>query len=340
MGKHIRGQLSLFPELEEKPAPPAQVGALPPRIPRDWLAAWPPGLRVGTSSWSFPGWAGLTYDRPYSESRLSRQGLRAYSQQPQLRAVGIDRTYYAPMAEGDFAEYAEQVPQDFRFLVKAPERLTTPRFSRHPRYGGLAGQDNPEFLQAQKAIEEWIEPARRGLGEKLGCLLLQFPPMAPSSVGGSARFAVRLHQFLERLPTGLPYAIEIRNGELMTSHYAQVLERLGVSHCWVVHPGMPPLPQQRQRLGPQPLCVVRWMLGGGERPGWNYATAVARYEPFHQLVDPDPTALSDILGLWKDSLEQARQVLTIVNNKAEGCAPLSIERLLQAWFGPPSSIQV
>lgn len=333
MSKHIPGQLSLFPELEEKPAPPPPVAACaPPASVTEWLKNWPEGLRVGTSSWSFPGWSGLIYERSYSESRLSRAGLRAYASHPQLRAVGIDRTYYAPMSREDFAHYAEQVPQDFRFLVKAPERLTTARFSRHPRYGSLAGLDNPEFLLAEKAMVEWIEPARQGLGSKLGALLLQFPPTAPAAVGGAAGFALRLHHFLEQLPEGLPYAVEIRNGEWMTRHYAQVLQRLGVSHCWVVHPQMPSLEVQHQLLGLQPQCLVRWMLGGSGRDDWNYERAVQAYEPYHRLVDPDPLALSQILDLWRESLQQAREVLTIVNNKAEGCAPRSIERLLAAWF--------
>ena len=53
----------------------------------------PPALYLGTSSWSFPGWAGLVYDRSADPSRLSREGLVAYARHPVLRAVGIDRTF-------------------------------------------------------------------------------------------------------------------------------------------------------------------------------------------------------------------------------------------------------
>src|SRR5688500_539397 len=50
----------------------------------------PKGLRMGTSSWAFTGWAGLVYDQPYPQNRLSREGLAAYAKHPLLRAVGVD----------------------------------------------------------------------------------------------------------------------------------------------------------------------------------------------------------------------------------------------------------
>ena len=312
----IEGQLSLFPELE------------PPSEPQPWAAGtwspWPPGLSVGTSSWSFPGWAGLVYDRKYSDSQLAREGLQAYSRHPLLNAVGIDRSYYGPVSREEHARYASQVPEHFRFLVKAPERLTMARF---PRNRPLAGQLNPEFLSPQLALEEWIKPALQGLGQKLGCLLLQFPPTSPQAVGGPAGFAVALHRLLEQLPPGLPYAVEIRNRELFGEAYLQVLERLEVSHTLTVHPSMPPLLQQFAPLAPQPLTVIRWMLGGP-----NYEEAVQRFQPFDRLVEEDQTSRSAILEIWRRSLEQKSQIITIVNNKAEGCSPLSIERLAEQFY--------
>jgi len=325
MGKRnsIEGQLSLFPELEPQPQ-----GDFPqPARVRDW-PIWPEGLWVGTSSWSFPGWAGSVYAQKYSESRLSRQGLRAYARHPLLSAVGIDRTYYAPMSADDFRSYAEQVPAHFRFLVKAPERLTMARFPRHPRYAGLAGEDNPDFLSPALA-RQWMDPAIQGLGEKLGCLLLQFPPASPQSVGGATGFATRLHGLLEGLPRHLPVAVEIRNREFFSAAYLQVLQRLEVSHCLTVHPSMPALLEQFRMAGPQPLTVIRWMLGLPD-----YAQAVARYEPFDRLVDEDLGTRSEIVHIWREALKFQRPVLTIVNNKAEGCSPLSIERLAESWWEP------
>ena len=58
------------------PAPVSdEVRALGERMPQ--------GLFLGTSSWSFPGWAGLVYDREAAQSMLARQGLAAYAQHPE-----------------------------------------------------------------------------------------------------------------------------------------------------------------------------------------------------------------------------------------------------------------
>src|SRR5215510_14043711 len=115
-------QLALFdlgPQAEPEPSgvgaarQPEEVEALGRRLPQ--------GIRLGGSTWSFPGWAGLVYDRSYSPSRLAHEGLAAYARHPLLRAVGIDRTHYAPVEAVDLAAYRDVVPGEFRFLVKAHE---------------------------------------------------------------------------------------------------------------------------------------------------------------------------------------------------------------------------
>ena len=55
---------------------------------------------------------------------LARHGLPAYSKHPLLKTVCIDRTFYAPLARDDYRAYAEQVPDRFRFVVKAPSAVT------------------------------------------------------------------------------------------------------------------------------------------------------------------------------------------------------------------------
>ena len=83
---------------------PAIDGAVAPAAPDPALAALgaslPATIRLGTSSWSFPGWKGLVYAGRHSESALARDGLRAYSQHPLLRTVGVDKTYYRPTDRG------------------------------------------------------------------------------------------------------------------------------------------------------------------------------------------------------------------------------------------------
>src|SRR5690606_35650597 len=90
----------------------------------DLAMALPAGLRLGTSSWTYPGWSGLLWDGEVSESALSKHGLAAYVQHPLLRTVSLDRSFYRPLTAVQYARYAAQAPDDFRFIVKAPSLVT------------------------------------------------------------------------------------------------------------------------------------------------------------------------------------------------------------------------
>ena len=103
----------------------ARVNAAPPDEALLAMArALPDQVRLGTSSWAYPGWAGLVWDTEYPESLLSREGLRAYGEHPLLRSVSVDRSFYRPLTQDQYARYAAQVPDDFRFVVKAPSHVT------------------------------------------------------------------------------------------------------------------------------------------------------------------------------------------------------------------------
>jgi hypothetical protein len=93
------GQLQLFDmaPLEEPAKPAAGVGPAPVSEEVEALAReLPRAVRLGGSTWSFPGWAGLIYDAPYPQGRLAREGLAAYARHPLMRSIGLDRTHYGP----------------------------------------------------------------------------------------------------------------------------------------------------------------------------------------------------------------------------------------------------
>ena len=285
----------------------------------------PSQLRLGTSSWSFPGWQGIVYGEGATQARLARSGLAAYARHPLLRTVGLDRTYYAPLTVEDYASYAAQVPSDFRFLVKAPEALTIARYPTHERYGALRGTDNATFLDAAWAEDTLIGPACEGLADALGVILFQMPPQPAWALGGRERFAERLARFLGVLPVGPVYAVELRTETLLGDAYAQALESAGAVHCFNVHPTMPDPALQAATIDPSraPALVVRWMLGGEQR----YEAARERYRPFDALVDEDPAARTSIAELCADAARRGRPAYCVINNKAEGSAPLSAFRL-------------
>ncbi len=321
-------QLSLFGASEPPPQPLAPAALATAAM----AARLPATLRLGTSSWTFPGWQGLVWADRLSEARLGSEGLSIYGSHPLLRTVGIDRTFYAPVQADVFAGYAAQVPAEFRFLVKAHEACTLARFPRHARYGAQRGEANDRFLDPAWATDVVVAPAVEGLGAKLGPILFQLPPQAPSSLGA---FAERLHGFLAALPKGPLYAVELRNGALLTPPYLEALADVGAVHCLNVHAGMVPLAEQLRRFDPLrgPAVVVRWML----RDGLDYEGAVARYRPFSALVDEDPANRELIAQLALDAALRGLPTFVIINNKAEGSAPLSAAALaarIAALGGP------
>jgi uncharacterized protein YecE (DUF72 family) len=320
-------QLDLF---TASATPPPVVGAATVSSALVALAHHLPcQLYLGTSSWTFPGWQGLVYDRTASPSVLARHGLAAYAQHPLLRTVCVDRTFYAPLPAADYAAYAAAVPDAFRFVVKAHAWCTQPT-RRDPGHPGWRGHTpNASFLHSGYATENVVEPCLAGLGPKAGPILFQFSPLDVPALGGPQHFAARLHAFLEALPRGPVYAVELRNHQLLSPAYREVLTDLGVCHCFNVHPSMPALHEQMRLLPPEAMStlLVRWML----HPARRYEEAKTRYEPFDRIVDDDPDNRQTITGLCLAALAARHPAFVIANNKAEGSSPCTVFRLAE-WI--------
>ncbi len=332
MAKRKQDQLALFdfgPEPEQ-----AGVGAASQSEEVEALGrSLPGGVYLGGSTWSFPGWAGLVYDRTYSQSRLAHEGLAAYARHPLLRAVGVDRTAYAPAEAMELAAYREAVPPQFQFLVKAHDACTLSRFPEHARYGAARGQENTLFLDPKYATEQVVAPFVEGMGAGAGALLFQF---APQSLGPPARFAERLQAFLAALPRGPIYAVELRNREVITAEYGAALASVGACHCHNVHPRMPDVRAQARLAGTDkaPMTVIRWLLG----PGMTYEDAGRRYAPFNRMAAPDPANRQAVADLAREALAGSRPFLCTINNNAEGSGPLSAVELAREIVGRDSEV--
>jgi uncharacterized protein YecE (DUF72 family) len=327
----------------EANAAPATADTPRKRRSRDVLAATPspellalaaelpPQVHLGTSTWSFPGWSGIVYGDDYSNSKLSREGLTAYGAHPLLRTVSIDRSFYQALTVTEYLRYAQQVPEHFRFIVKAPMTITdaTVRAER-----GEPVSLNPCFLNAQMAIDEFITPCLEGLGAKAGALVFQLSPLPDQMLAQPAVFIERLAGFLTalpKLPEGTCYAIEIRDASLLTPRFIRTLKAAGVRYCVGIHARMPDPLRQAAALAlldgePAGPLIVRWSLHGG----FKYEQAKAKYEPFNQLVDEDPATRAALAELAARYALAGQPVVIAINNKAEGSAPLSCLELARA----------
>jgi uncharacterized protein YecE (DUF72 family) len=329
----------------DAPAPKRRArGVLPAEPTQDVLdiaADLPASVRLGTSSWSFPGWNGIVYGDDYSNSKLARDGLAAYGVHPLLRSVSIDRSFYAPLTVTDYLRYAQQVPDHFRFIVKAPA-LITDASVRGDR--GEPVSANPCFLNAEMAARDFVEPCLAGLGRKAGALVFQFPPLPDQLLADPTVFVERLGAFLAALPP-LPapaegaapgdatcYAVEIRDGILLTPRFVRMLRAAGVRYCVGLHARMPDPLRQAAALAlmdgeaPAGPLIVRWSL----HSGFKYEQAKARYEPFDKLVDEDPHTRDTLAELAARYAIAGQPVLITTNNKAEGSAPLTCQKLARA----------
>lgn len=298
-------------------------------------------LRLGTSSWSFPGWIGSLWAQEYSESKLAKHGLSAYAQHPLMRTVSLDRAFYRPLRIDQYATYAAQVADDFRFVVKAPS-LVADALIRGEDGQGL--QLNPHFLDPSVAAREFAQPALEGLRDKLGVLLFQLSPLPPPMLREWPqlfdRLAAMLHALSSRtLAPGSIVAVELRNPELLRPELAAVLRAGAATYALGLYAKMPPIGDQLpllRALWPGPL-VCRWNLH--RRHGaYGYEKAKRLYGDFSQLVDPDPDTRHALARVIAGTTGAGQAAYVTIGNKAEGSAPLSVLALAQAvCTAPPRS---
>lgn len=352
-------QDSLFPDLprppEAPPTVPSEAEAEPPakKKPRgatvapapadptlvELAAALPAGLRLGTSSWSYPGWANLVWDGDYAETVLSKSGLSALARHPLFRTVSLDRNFYRALTASQYARYAAMVPDDFRFVVKAPSLVTDATVRDE---GGRGTQANPVFLNSEIAIQEFVQPALEGLGHRIGALVFQLSPIPAQLLADQPALLARIGEMLEALPGMKPtapdavIAVEVRDPQLLCPAFADMLRSVGATFCMGLHAKMPPIEDQLpmlRALWPGPL-VCRWNLH--RRHGrFGYEDAEKLYSPFDKIVDPDPETREALARVIVGTTGAGQLAYVTVSNNAEGCAPLTIASLARDIAGLP-----
>lgn len=158
-------------------------------------------IRAGTSGWSYAAWKGRFYPPGVS----SRSMLPAYA--ARLDCVEVNATFYRMPRPATLADWREQVPDGFRFAVKAPQRIT--HLSR------LSGAEEPLAAFSHATAE---------LGPKLGPVLFQLPPSMKVDLP-------RLRDFLALLPRGARAAFEFREPSWYGGGVLAALADAGAALC-------------------------------------------------------------------------------------------------------------
>lgn len=291
----------------------ADLEALAARLPAEAL--------FGTSSWNYPGWKGLVYEREYPKTGAAARMLEEYARYPLFRTVGIDSTFYNPASAKVLESYARALPPGFRCVSKVWDRITVHTLPK-ARYKTQGGEANPDFLNAELFTAEVLAPCLEHFGDHLGPFVFEFQTIARSAKIGGQAFADLLDGFFSRLPREVPYAVELRNQEYLVPPYFAVLREHNVAHVFNSWTRMPAIGEQLDLPGSMsaPFTVARVLL----RPGRTYNDAVDAFAPYNEIRDQNPELRADVARLIRMATELRIPAYVLVNNRAEGSAPKTI----------------
>jgi uncharacterized protein YecE (DUF72 family) len=289
-------------------------------------------VRFGASSWNYPGWKGLVYHGDYEGRGASARMLEEYARFPLFRTVGIDSSFYAPPTEAVLASYAERLPAGFPCVSKVWNQLTVQTFSK-AQDKARGGKVNADFLNPEIFLEAVYEPYQRHFADHAGPFVFEFQTIGRGSGMTPERFADRLDEFFSALPREGQYAVEIRNEEFLTPMYFAVLREHGVAHVFNSWTRMPPIGDQLDLPGSLsgPFIVARALL----QQGRTYDEAVDAFAPYDRIQDPSPPLRQDLLRLIETAVRTRIPAYLLVNNRAEGSAPLTVAEVLRML--PPAA---
>jgi uncharacterized protein YecE (DUF72 family) len=285
-------------------------------------------LRIGTCSWKYDSWKGLYYDEGKRYRAFDYLGDYARH----LDSVEIDQWFWSLFPAGvklpdreTARRYAESVPDDFVFTVKAPNALTLTHFyTRQPKaYAEFANRPNALFLDVDllHRFLEQLEP----MHGKLGPVMFQFEYLNRKKMPHKEAFFEALHAFFDKAPSGFEYAVECRNPNYLFPAYFDVLKQHGVGHVYLEGYYMPPIGEVFDRH-PAPTAghaVIR--LHGGDRLEIEGQTK----EVWNRVVAPKPEGIASAVRMVGELSAKRTVIYLNVNNHFEGSAPLTIERFLE-----------
>lgn len=157
------------------------------------------GYYLGTPGWATKAWVGRLYPTATRASEFLERYARVFN------TVEGNTTFYALPTPEVVKRWDDQTPSHFRFCFKFPRPITHDKqlVNAEPEVGGFLDRIAP-------------------LGDKLGTLFLQLPPHFTD--------LARLAAFLDRLPRGFRYAVELRHPSLFALDHEvyEVLRERGV----------------------------------------------------------------------------------------------------------------
>lgn len=300
---------------------------------RERLRRWASrGIYFGSSSWKYPGWKGLVYNRAYpSNKAFDQECLTEYSE--------LFPTVCADFALYDFPDpkkiqiMHDSTTDDFTVSLKVTDRITIKRYPNLPRHGPNAGRENPDFLNVGLFHDAFLKPLE-ALKRKRGAIIFEFSTFYPNSGVTYNTFIEMIEGFLSGLPKGYEYAIELRNTDFLTADYLTMLKSHGVAHVLNNWTRMPPIIEQIQLAGvlTGKFSVARALL----KPGRTYQEAVEFFQPYDKVKEENPELRMGLAEAVRRCVAEGKTLYAYVNNRAEGNSPKTIEAILDTLDSYPA----
>ena len=157
---------------------------------------------LGTMGFSYKQWLGAFYPQG-----LAAHNYLAYYGE-RFDAVEVDSTFYGVPRPEQIERWTAVTPPHFKFCLKTPRDIT----------------HNQRLVNVALAMNGFLA-ALRPLGDKLGAVLIQFPPNFTTYERD------KLVQFLQILPTDIRFAVEFRDRSWEVPATAELLRKQNVA--WV-----------------------------------------------------------------------------------------------------------
>jgi uncharacterized protein YecE (DUF72 family) len=158
------------------------------------LRLWP-----GTSGFSYKEWKGSFYPEDLPDAGM----LGYYAER--FPAVEINNTFYRMPTRRLLEGWASQVPDGFRFVLKASRKIT-----------------HQKKLADVAEETDYLVSTSRSLGPRLGPTLVQLPPWLKKDVP-------LLTDFLAPLPDDFPVALEFRSSSWFEDEVYEALTAAGAA---------------------------------------------------------------------------------------------------------------
>jgi len=158
-------------------------------------------IHVGTSGYGYKEWKGIFYPEKIAPNEM----LHFYGER--LGTVEINYTFYHMPTVAGLSSWAEQVPDDFLFSLKAPQVIT------HMKLLKNVGEETRYFFKTLSVLDR-----------KLGPALFQLP-------GSYRANREALEAFLALIPGNVSCAFEFRSKSWFTAEILDLLRARGCSLC-------------------------------------------------------------------------------------------------------------